>query len=321
MSPATGSSSQDPLSGRVALITGGSRGIGLEIARTLARSGAGIALIAKTDKPHPKLPGTIHEAAEELRGLGAEVLPHVGDIRDEATVADAVERTAAHFGGIDLCINNASAIDLTEVGGMPVKRFDLLQSVNVRGTFVTTSACLPHLRSSEHAHVLTLSPPLNAVRPAAYAVSKYGMTIVTLGVAEAERENRVGANCLWPLTSIATAAVRNLLGGEEAVAHSRTPAIVADAAAAILRRDPGDYSGNAAIVEDVLAEEGITDLAPYAHLPGQEAFLPDFFIDSARLGTDGVVEPEALPGLDGVGEAEGLAAPAAEPRAPERGRA
>ena len=325
MSPPTGSSSEEPLSGRVALITGGSRGIGLEIARVLARAGAGIALIAKTDKPHPKLPGTIHEAADELRGLGAEVLPHVGDIRDETTVADAVERTAAHFGGIDLCINNASAIDLTEVGAMPVKRFDLLQSVNVRGTFVTTSACLPHLRSSGHPHVLTLSPPLNSerrwLRPAAYAVSKYGMTMVTLGVAEAERPNRVGANCLWPLTGIATAAVRNLLGGSDALAHSRTPAIVADAAAAILRRDPGEYTGNAAIVEDVLAEEGITDLAPYAHLPGQEAFMPDFFIDSARLGSDGVVEPEALPGLDGVGEADALAGAAGEPPAPQRGRA
>jgi citronellol/citronellal dehydrogenase len=277
----------DPLAGRTAFMSGGSRGIGLAIARELAKAGANIAMIAKTDTPHPKLPGTIHTAADELRELGAEVLPIVGDIRDEAKVAEAVAQTAERFGGIDLCINNASALNLSPVGELPVNRFDLLQSVNVRGTFVVTQACLPHLRESDHAHVLTLSPPLNLdprwFEPAAYTISKYGMTIVTLGVARTEREHGVGANCLWPLTAIATAAVQNLLGGAEGVSRSRTPEIVADAAAIVLRRAPTEYTGNAAIVEDVLAEEGTTDLASYSQEPGQESFFPDFFVDPGRL--------------------------------------
>jgi citronellol/citronellal dehydrogenase len=277
----------DPLAGRTAFMSGGSRGIGLAIARELAKAGANIAMIAKTDTPHPKLPGTIHEAADELRGLGAEVLPIVGDIRDEAKVAEAVQQTAERFGGIDLCINNASALNLSPVADLPVNRFDLLQSVNVRGTFVVTQACIPHLRESDHAHVLTLSPPLNPdprwFEPAAYTVSKYGMTIVTLGVARTEREHGVAANCLWPLTAIATAAVQNLLGGDEGVSRSRTPEIVADAAAIILRRPPSEFTGNAAIVEDVLAEEGVEDLGSYSHRPGQTSFFPDFFIDPERL--------------------------------------
>ena len=279
--------SGDALAGRTALISGGSRGIGLAIGRKLAEAGANVALIAKTDRPHPKLPGTIHEAADELRELGADVLPIVGDIRDEERVAEAVSETVERFGGIDLCINNASALNLGDVENLPVKRFDLLQQVNVRGTFVLTQACLPHLRRSSHAHVLTLSPPLNLdpswFVPGGYTVSKYGMTIVTLGVAETEREHGVAANCIWPLTAIATAAVENLLGGEEAVRRTRTPQIVADAAAAVLRRDPTAYTGNAAMVEDVLAEEGITDLAPYSHTPGTTSFMPDFFVDPARV--------------------------------------
>ena len=280
-------SAPDPLHGRTALISGGSRGIGRAIARELANGGANVALIAKTDTPNPKLPGTIHEAAEELRGLGADVLPIVGDIRDEGRVAEAVEHTAERFGGIDICVNNASAINLSDVGSLPVKRFDLIQGVNVRGTFVLTQACLPHLRRSDHAHVLTLSPPLsfdpNWFVPAGYTVSKFGMTIVTLGVAQSEREHGVAANCLWPLTAIATAAVQNLLGGDEAVARSRTPEIYADAAGIVLRRDPAAYTGNAAIVEDVLAEEGITDLTSYSQSPGQTDFFPDFFVDPGRI--------------------------------------
>jgi citronellol/citronellal dehydrogenase len=275
------------MKGRTAFISGGSRGIGLAIARELAKQGANIALIAKTDEPHPKLPGTIHTAADELRELGADALPIVGDIRDEQQVARAVDRTAERFGGIDFCINNASALNLAPIADLPLKRFDLLQSVNVRGTFVVTQACLPHLRRSDHAHVLTLSPPLNLdprwFEPSAYAVSKYGMTIVTLGLAETERANGVAANCLWPLTAIATAAVQNLLGGEEGVARSRTPQIVADAAAIVLRRSPSGFTGNAAIVEDVLAEEGITDLTSYSQSPGQTEFFPDFFVDPGRI--------------------------------------
>ncbi|MFH5210464.1 SDR family oxidoreductase [Antrihabitans sp. NCIMB 15449] len=279
----------DVLAGKTAFISGGSRGVGLEIARTLARAGANIAMIAKTDTPNPKLPGTIHDAADELRALGADVLPIVGDIRDDDRVAEAVAQTVQKFGGLDLCINNASALNLADIGSLPMKRFDLIQSVNVRGTFVVTQACLPHLRKSEHARVLTLSPPLNLdptwFAPSAYTVSKYGMSIVTLGVAQTERANGVAANCLWPLTAIATAAVQNLLGGDEGVAHSRTPQIVADAAAIMLGRDV-DYTGNTAIVEDVLAEEGITDLSAYSHKPGQTSFAPDFFIDPKRLSDD-----------------------------------
>jgi citronellol/citronellal dehydrogenase len=275
------------MKGRTAFMSGGSRGIGLAIAGELAKAGANIALIAKTDEPHPKLPGTIHTAADELRQLGADVLPIVGDIRDEDQVARAVEQTAERFGGIDLCINNASALNLAPIADLPVKRFDLIQSVNVRGTFVVTQACLPHLRRSDHAHVLTLSPPINLderwFEPSAYTVSKYGMTIVTLGLARTEREHGVAANCLWPLTAIATAAVQNLLGGEEGVSRSRTPQIVADAAAIVLRRDPREYTGNAAIVEDVLAEEGITDLTSYSQSPGQTEFFPDFFVDPGRI--------------------------------------
>ena len=277
----------DPLAGRTAFISGGSRGIGLEIARMLAAAGMNIALIAKTDAPDPKLPGTIHDAADELRGLGADVLPIVGDIRDEDRVAAAVAQTAERFGGVDICINNASALRLDDVASLPVRRFDLLQSVNVRGTFVVTQACLPHLRRSDHAHVLTMSPPLNLdaawFEHSAYTVSKYGMTIVTLGLARTEREHKVAGNCLWPLTAIETAAVKNLLGGDDAIARSRTPQIVADAAGIVLRRDPSEYTGHAAIVEDVLAKEGVTDLTPYSVVPGQTSFVADFFVDPASL--------------------------------------
>lgn len=284
----TADAAADPLAGRTAFITGASRGIGLAIACVLARAGANIAMIAKTDKPNPKLPGTIHDAAEELRGLGAEVLPIVGDVRDDEGVAAAVAATAEKFGGIDIAINNASAINLAGVADMEIKRFDLIQSINSRATFVVTKACLPHLRRSEHAHVLTLSPPLNLepqwFATAPYTLSKYGMSIITLGVAQTEREHGVGANCLWPLTTIATAAVQNLLGGSDVVAKSRTPEIYADAAGIMLRRDPRRYTGNTELVEDVLASEGITDLERYSHEPGQTSFAPDLFVDPARLG-------------------------------------
>lgn len=277
----------DPLEGRTAFISGGSRGIGLEIARMLARAGANIALIAKTGAPDPRLPGTIHDAAEELRALGAAVLPVVGDIRDADRVGEAVAATIERFGGIDICINNASALNLGAIAELSLKRFDLIQSVNVRGTFVVTQACLPHLRQSEWAHVLTLSPPLNLdprwFRPSAYAVSKYGMTIVTLGLAESEAGAGIAGNCIWPLTGIKTAAVQNLLGGESTVAASRTADIVADAAAIILRRDPTAYTGHAMIVEDVLAEAGITDLERYSVVRGQTEFVYDFFVDEGQM--------------------------------------
>jgi citronellol/citronellal dehydrogenase len=264
-------------------MSGGSRGIGLAIAKRAARDGAKIALVAKTSEPHPRLPGTIHTAAQEIEEAGGEALPIVGDIRDADTVAAAVQQTVDRFGGIDLVLNNASAINLAPMRDLDVKRFDLMQQINARGTFVVTRACLPHLRESDHAHVLTLSPPLSIDQRwlaghSAYTLSKMGMTMITLGVAADEAEAGIAANCLWPRTIIATAAVQNLLGGDEAMARSRVPDIVADAAHEILGRDPRECSGNTFIDDEVLAEAGITDLDRYAGTPDAEIAL-DLFVD------------------------------------------
>jgi citronellol/citronellal dehydrogenase len=273
----------DSLSGRTILMSGGSRGIGLAIAVRAARDGARVALIAKTAEPHPKLPGTIYTAAEEIEAAGGEALPIVGDIRDAEAVDAAVAQTVDRFGGIDIVVNNASAINLAPMRDLPVKRFDLMQQINSRGTFVVTRAALPHLRESSHAHVLTLSPPLSAdprwlAGHSAYTLSKMGMTMITLGLAADEADAGIGANCLWPRTIIATAAVQNLLGGDEAMRRARTPEIVADAAHAILLRDPRSCSGNAFMDDEVLAEAGITDLSRYA--PGEDVDLSlDIFVD------------------------------------------
>ena len=263
-------------------MSGGSRGIGLAIALRAARDGAKVALIAKTAEPHPKLPGTIYSAAEEIEAAGGEALPIVGDIRDESVVAAAVQQAVERFGGIDLVVNNASAINLAPMRELPVKRFDLMQQINARGTFVVTQACLPHLRESEHPHVLTLSPPLSVDRRwlaghSAYTLSKMGMTMITLGVAADEAEAGIAANCLWPRTIIATAAVQNLLGGDEAMARARTPEILADSAYAILVRDPRSTTGNTFIDDEVLADEGVTDLSRYA-AAGSDLVL-DIFVD------------------------------------------
>jgi len=270
------------LKGRTVVMSGGSRGIGLAIAKRIAQDGANVALIAKTAEPHPKLPGTVFTAAEEVEEAGGNALPIVGDVRDAEQVADAVAQVAEKFGGIDIVVNNASAINLATMADLEVKRFDLMQQINSRGTFVLTKAALPHLRESEHAHVLTLSPPLSADPKwlkgnSAYTLSKMGMTMLTLGLAQDEAENRIGANCLWPRTLIATAAVQNLLGGEEAMARARTPDIYADAAYAVVARDPGECTGNAYIDDEVLAEEGVTDLSKYSE-PGAELAL-DLFVD------------------------------------------
>src|ERR671917_1788847 len=259
----------DSLSGRTILMSGGSRGIGLAIAARIARDGVKVALMAKTAEPHPKLPGTVYTAAEEIEAAGGEALPIVGDIRDAEAVDAAVAQTVERFGGIDLVVNNASAINLAPMRDLEVKRFDLMQQINARGTFVVTRACLPYLRESEHAHVLTLSPPLSAdprwlAGHSAYTLSKMGMTMITLGVAADEAEAGVAANCLWPRTIIATAAVQNLLGGDEAMARSRVPEVVADAAYEILRRDPRECTGNTFIDDEVLAEAGLVELSPYA---------------------------------------------------------
>lgn len=280
------------MSGRVVFMSGGSRGIGLAIATRLARDGARVALMAKTDQPHPRLPGTVHTAAEEIEAAGGEALPIVGDVRDAEQVEAAVAQTVQRFGGVDVVVNNASAINLAGIGSLDVKRYDLMLDINARGTFVVTKACLPHLRDSESAHVLTLSPPLSAeprwlAGHAPYTLSKMGMTMLTLGVAADEAGHGVAANCLWPRTLIATAAVQNLLGGDEATARSRTPEIVADAAAEVLGRDPRECTGNCFIDDEVLAEAGITDLDRYAAAPGGELAL-DLFVEGW---------PEPTPGL------------------------
>jgi citronellol/citronellal dehydrogenase len=259
---------QRSLEGRTMIMSGGSRGIGLAIALRAARDGANVALLAKTDKPHPKLEGTVHTAAEEIREAGGEALAIVGDVRNDEDVERAVAETAERFGGIDVCVNNASAIDLRPTSAVDMKRYDLMQDINCRGTFLLSKACIPHLRQSENGHILTLSPPIDldpkwAGQHLAYTLAKYGMSLCTLGLAEELEDGPVAANSLWPRTIIATAAVQNLLGGDEAMKRSRTPEIVADAAHAILTRPAGACSGNFFIDDEVLAEEGVTELDDY----------------------------------------------------------
>jgi citronellol/citronellal dehydrogenase len=280
-----------PLENRVVVMSGGSRGIGLAIAVALARAGARIALLAKTDAPHPKLPGTIHTAAEAIEAAGGEALPVVGDVRDDAQVEAFVAAAVERWGGVDVVVNNASAINLAPIADLPPKRYDLMLDINMRGTYLLTRAALPHLRASDHAHVLTLGPPLSTDRRwlrghAAYTVSKMGMSMLTLGVADDEREHGVGANCLWPRTLIATAAVQNLLGGDQAMAMSRTPEIVADAARFILERDPRDATGNAYIDDEVLAAEGVTDLERYRGDASGDLAL-DLFVEDWPAATPG----------------------------------
>src|SRR6195952_5304989 len=249
------------LAGKTLFISGASRGIGLAIAVRAPRDGANVAPIAKTAEPHPKLEGTVYTAAEEIEKAGGQALPIVGDIRDDAGVADAVAATVEKFGGIDICINNASAINLSGTEAMDMKRYDLMQSINTRGTYVVSKACVPHLKQSENAHVLTLSPPIS-LKPQwlgghiGYTIAKYGMSLCTLGMAEEVKAGGLPFNALWPKTLVATAAVQNLLGGDAAMAKSRKPEIVADAAYAILTRDAREYTGNLALVTDALAEEG-----------------------------------------------------------------
>jgi citronellol/citronellal dehydrogenase len=273
-----------PLEGKTMFISGGSRGVGLAIARRAAQDGANVALVAKTDEPHPKLPGTIHTAAEEIGEAGGQALPIVGDIRDADAVEEAVERAAEEFGGIDIVVNNASAINLSGTEELEVKRYDLMQEINVRGTFVVTKACLPYLKRAENPHVLTLSPPLNLdpkwfAGHVGYTISKYNMSMLTLGWAEEFREDGIAFNSLWPRTMIATAAVMNLLGGEEAMAQSRTPEILADTAHTILARPSRECTGNFFIDEEVLAEEGVTDFDRYRADPEGGELATDLFLD------------------------------------------
>jgi citronellol/citronellal dehydrogenase len=273
------------LQGRTAVISGASRGIGLAIGTALGRAGCNVALLAKTDSPHPKLPGTIYTAADQIEEAGGTALPIVGDVRSEEDVERCVTATVERFGGIDLLVNNASAIALAPIRDLTPSRFALMADVNVRGTFLLIRACLPFLRASPHAQVLTLSPPLNGLASwvadfAPYTLTKTGMTMLTLGLAHDEAEHGVAANCLWPKTFIATAAVRNLLGGDDQVARSRTPEIMADAATVILGDDPRRQSGEALLDDEVLTRAGITDLHRYRAVPGDGELAIDLFVGS-----------------------------------------
>jgi citronellol/citronellal dehydrogenase len=274
------------LANKTLFITGASRGIGLAIAKRAARDGANIAIASKTDRPHPKLPGTIHTAAREIEEAGGKALPMQVDIRDEGAVDAAVKQCADHFGGVDILVNNASAISLSGTADTPMKRFDLMFGVNVRGTFVCSQACLPYLQRSAEAgrnpHILNLSPPLS-MKPrwfaphVAYTMAKYGMSMCVLGMAEEFRPLGIGVNALWPRTIIATAAL-NLIESADPK-RGRKPEIMADAAHAILSRDARACTGNFFIDDEVLRDSGVTDLAQYAVLPGNNKFIPDFFVD------------------------------------------
>ena len=274
------------LSGKTIFLTGGSRGIGRAIALRAARDGANVAIAAKTAEPHPKLPGTIHTVAQEVEEAGGQALALQVDARDEDRVAEAVAETAERFGGIDVVVNNASAIFLADTANTPMKRFDLMQDVNTRATFCVTQAALPHLRESARAgrdpHVLVLSPPLNMDPKwfgphVAYTISKYGMSMCVLGWGEELKEDGIAANALWPRTTIATAAVRYALGGQDMIDRSRTPEIMADAAHAVLTQ-PSTETGHFYIDDEVLAGIGKTDLSEYAVTPGATEFMPDLFL-------------------------------------------
>jgi citronellol/citronellal dehydrogenase len=271
------------LKDKTLFISGGSRGIGLEIALRAARDGANVALIAKTGEPHPHLPGTVFTAAEAIEAAGGRALPVVGDIRDASQVDSAVAATVERFGGVDVCVNNASAINLAGTEALDMKRYDLMQDINTRGTFVVSRACIPHLKRAENPHILTLSPPIS-LEPrwlgphVAYTIAKYGMSLCALGFASELREDGIASNALWPRTLIATAAVQNLLGGDEAMAASRKPQLYADAAYAVITRPSRECTGNTFLCEDVLAEEGVTDMDLYAYVPGSTPQV-DLFVD------------------------------------------
>ncbi|WP_159500640.1 NAD(P)-dependent oxidoreductase [Microbacterium sp. 18062] len=277
---------ENTLAGKTILMSGGSRGIGLAIALRAARDGANIALLAKTDSPHPKLEGTVHTAAAAIEAAGGRALPIVGDVRGDDDIAEAVLKTRGEFGGIDIVVNNASVIDLSRSTELATKKYDLMQDVNVRGTFLLSRSAVPALKDAANPHILSLSPPLN-LSPrwlgahTGYTLAKYGMTIVTLGLAAELAADGIAANTLWPRTTIATAAVRFSLGGERMMRASRTPEIYADAAYEVLRRPAREHTGQTLVVEDVLEQAGVTDFSGYAAVPGtpDAALFPDIFLD------------------------------------------
>jgi citronellol/citronellal dehydrogenase len=264
------------------IMSGGSRGVGLEIAKALGKDGANIVILAKTTEPHPTLPGTIISAAEEIEEVGGTALPVVCDIRFEEQVEGAIAQAVEKFGSIDICINNASAIHLTDTVNTPMKRYDLMHNINVRGTFMLSQKCIPHLKEGNNPHILTLSPPIDIDRKwfgltLAYTTAKYGMSLVAHGLAEELQKYNIASNCLWPRTSLDTAAVRNVIGSE-LIKGSRKPSIYADAAYAVLKRDSSTCTGNFFLDQDVLEEEGITDFDQYAIDP-DATLVSDFFVD------------------------------------------
>ena len=271
------------LAGKTMFISGASRGIGLAIALRAARDGANVALIAKTAEPHPKLEGTIYTAAEQIEQAGGQALPIVGDIRDEAQVFAAVEQAVERFGGIDICVNNASAINLSGTEQLELKRYDLMQDINARGTFVVGKACIPHLKQGDNPHILTLSPPIS-LEPRwlgphiGYTLAKYGMSLCALGWAEELKGDGIASNALWPRTLVATAAVQNLLGGDAAMAKARSPEIYADSAYVVLTSPSRECTGNTFLCEDVLKQHGVTDFSAYG--PPDDQLQADVYVDS-----------------------------------------
>jgi citronellol/citronellal dehydrogenase len=281
------------LKDKTLFITGASRGIGLAIALRAARDGANIAIAAKTETPHPKLPGTIYTAAAEIEAVGGRALALVVDVRDEAAVADAIARTAAHFGGIDIVVNNASAISLTRVADTEMRRFDLMHQINARGTFLVSKCAIPHLAKAANPHILMMSPPLDMAEKwfaphTAYTMAKFGMSMVVLGLAGELRGQGIAVNALWPRTTIATAAIRNLLGGEDIMRRSRRPDILAEAAYRIFAKPARSFSGRFLIDDTFLAGEGVTDFEPYRIEPGTP-LAPDFFVPDSIAPPPGVV--------------------------------
>jgi citronellol/citronellal dehydrogenase len=280
------------LSGKTLFITGASRGIGLAIGLRAARDGANVAIAAKTAEPHPKLPGTIYTAAKEIEGVGGKALPIVVDVRDELMVKEAIDQTAARFGGIDIVVNNASAISLTPATATDMKRFDLMHQINTRGTFVVSKWAISHLAKAANPHILMISPPLDIQEKwfaphTAYTMAKFGMSLVALGLAGELRHKGIAVNALWPRTVIATAAVNNLLGGEALMRQSRKPEIMADAAYAVFSRPSREFTGNFLIDDTFLAENGVVDFEKYRADPTQK-LAADFFV------------PENIPAPAGV---------------------
>jgi len=272
------------LRGKTLFITGASRGIGLAIALRAARDGANVAIAAKTEAPHPKLPGTIHSAAAEIEAAGGRALPLAVDVRDEAAVAAAIEKTAAQFGGLDIVVNNASAVAVTPVAATDMRRFDLMHQVNTRGAFMVSKCAIPFLARAANPHILMLSPPLDMKEKwfaphTAYSIAKFGMSLVVLGLAGELRPQGIAVNALWPRTTIATAAIKNLLGGDEVMRRSRTPDILADAAHAVFEKPAKSFTGHFLIDDTFLAAEGVTDFERYRvdpHVPLQaDFFVPD----------------------------------------------